>query len=37
MKMLSIAIMGLSGILIAITAVMAETNLEKATFADGRE
>ncbi len=35
MKMLSIAIMGLSAMLIAITAVMAETNLEKATFAGG--
>ena len=35
MKMLTIAIMGLSVILIAITAVMAATNLEKATFAGG--
>jgi peptide-methionine (S)-S-oxide reductase len=35
MKMLIIAMMGLSVILIAITAVMAETNLEKATFAGG--
>ena len=35
MKMLIIAIMGLSGMLIAITTVMAATNLEKATFAGG--
>ncbi len=35
MKMLIMAIMGLSAMLIAITAVMAETNLEKATFAGG--
>ena len=35
MKMLNIAVMGLSAMLIAITAVMAETNLEKATFAGG--
>ena len=35
MKMLSIAIMGLSAILIVTTAVMAATNPEKATFAGG--
>ena len=35
MKMLSIAIMGLSVMLIAIIPVMAATNLEKATFAGG--
>ncbi len=35
MKMLSIAILGLSAILIVTTAVMATTNPEKATFAGG--
>lgn len=35
MKMLIIAMMGLSVILVAITVAMAETNLENATFAGG--
>ena len=35
MKMLTIAMMGLSTMLVAITTVMAATNLEKATFAGG--
>jgi len=35
MKMLITAIMGMSVILIAITTIMAATNLEKATFAGG--
>ncbi len=35
MKMLIIAMMGLSIMLVAITTVMAATNLEKATFAGG--